>query len=493
MKISNSLGSDLKSVGMKSLTYGLGSVLLRGINLLVLPLYTYYLTPEDYGIVAISASLTALLSLIMPLSLYSAIVPFFFKMDTKATQKRMMGTIWVGMIGGGLLIALAFEFFGVRIFEVIFPKLVFYPYGQISIWTAFFAIFSFMPLNLLQAEEKPKQYVYWTSVTLLLTVAVTVAFVVFLELGAYGYLLATLVANIIMAIPFTRMTLKNIDLTIDFSYLKKAVIFSLPLLPHGISNWVLAVSDRAILQFYVSVSALGIYSLGYTFGMIQIFVGVAITQAWIPFLFKRIAEEGEASEPRLARMITYYVLFLSAIAVGLSLFSKEVIYILTNKSFHTAADFVPIIVVAYLWNGLYIIPLNFLMLKNKTFLIPLVTIPAAAINIAINIVLVPHFGITAAAWATFFAFLSQLLIIQIIAMKVYPFPYEFRRISIVLVTAMIIISISSVINITPWIDFFVKILLFLLAPILLFLAGFLFGDEKSFLKKELNRFISFSK
>ena len=121
------------------------------------------------------------------------------------------------------------------------------------------------------------------------------------------------------------------------------------------------------MQFYVSVSALGIYSLGYTFGMIQIFVSVAITQAWIPFLFKRIAEEGETSEPRLARMITYYVLFLSSIAVGLSLFSKEVIYILTNKSFHTAADFVPIIVVAYLWNGLYIIPLNFLILKSLKY------------------------------------------------------------------------------------------------------------------------------
>ena len=493
MKAPNSLSSDLKSIGVKSIIYGLGSVLLRGINLLVLPLYTYYLTPEDYGIVAISASLTALLSLIMPLSLYSAIIPFFFKMDFKATQKSMMGTIWVGMVGSGFLLAVAFEFFGARIFEIIFPKLVFYPYGQISIWTAFFAIFSFLPLNLFQAEEKPKQYVVWTTATLLLTVAVTVAFVVFLELGAYGYILATLVANIIMAMPFTWMTLKNIDLTIDFSCLKKAVTFSLPLLPHGISNWILALSDRAILQFYVSVSALGIYSLGYTFGMIQIFVGVAITQAWIPFLFKRIAEEGEASEPRLARMITYYVLLLSALAVGLSLFSKEVISILTNKSFHSAAYYVPIIVVGYLWNGLYIIPLNFLVLKNKTFLIPLVTIPAAAINITINIALVPHFGITAAAWATFFAFLSQLLIVQIIAMKVYPFPYEFRRITIVLITAMIIISISFVLNISPWIDFFVKILLFLLFPTLLILTGFLFCDEKSFLKKELNRFISLSK
>jgi len=76
---------------------------------------------------------------------------------------------------------------------------------------------------------------------------------------------------------------------------------------------------------------------------------------------------------------------------------------------------------------------------------------------------------------------------------VYPFPYEFRRITIVLITAMIIISISFVLNISPWIDFFVKILLFLLFPTLLILTGFLFCDEKSFLKKELNRFISLSK
>ena len=68
MKAPKSLSSDLKSVGVKSIIYGLGSVLLRGINLLVLPLYTHYLTPEDYGIVAISASLTALLSLIMPVT-----------------------------------------------------------------------------------------------------------------------------------------------------------------------------------------------------------------------------------------------------------------------------------------------------------------------------------------------------------------------------------------------------------------------------------------
>lgn len=490
MTASSSLRADLKSLGGKSIIYGLGTVLLRGINLLVLPLYTHYLTPEDYGIVAISASLTALLSLIMPLSLYSAIIPFFFKMDSKATRRRMMGTIWLGMIGGGFLISVAFEVFGVRFFDIVFPQLVFNPYGQISIWTAFFAIFSFLPLNLYQAQEKPQNYVFWTSATLLLTVALTIIFVVVLEQGAYGYLLGTLVANVIMAIPFTVVTLKNVEFQLDFAYLKEASIFSLPLLPHGIANWVLALSDRAILQFYVSVSALGIYSLGYTFGMIQIFIGVAITQAWIPFLFKRIAEEGESSETRLARIITYYVLFLSVVAIGLSLFSKDLIYLLTDKSFHSASDIVPIIVIGYLWNGLYIIPLNFLLLKNRTALVPLVTIPAAVVNIVINITFVPHFGIMAAAWGTFFAFLSQLLIVQIIAMRIYPFPYEFRRIISILVVTALIISISLFLNFSPWADFLIKILLYLLVPIVLFFGGFLFSDEKIFLKYKFKSFLN---
>jgi len=489
MSVKNSLRTDLKNLGGKSIIYGLGSVLLRSLNLLVLPLYTHYLTPEDYGIVAIGASLTALLSLIMPLSLYSAIVPFFFEKMSEANRRRMMGTIWIAMLAGGLLISLLLELLGTRFFDVVFPQLSFEPYGRIAIWSAFFVVFSFLPLNLYQAKEKPQSFIFWTSATLVLTVALTIFFVVFLEYGAYGYLLGTLVANIVMAIPFTIVIFRDIDFKVDFSYLKKALVFSLPLLPHSIANWVLAVSDRAILQFYVSVSALGIYSLGYTFGMIQILIGVSMTQAWIPFLFKRIADEGESSEPRLARIITYYVLFLSIVAIGLSLFSKEVIYILTTESFHSASEIVPIVVIAYLWNGLYIIPLNFLFLKKKTSLVPIVTIPAALVNLVMNFTLVPHFGIMAAAWATFFAFLSQLVIIQVIAMKVYPFPYEFRRIVSLLLVSVLIISISLLLNFSLLENFLIKVFLFLSVPVILFYSGFLFNDEQVFLTNSFKKMI----
>ena len=195
----------------------------------------------------------------------------------------MLGNIWFGMLIFGLLLSIIIQIFGTSIFRLIFPQLLFEPYGQLSVWTAFFAIFSFMPLNVWQAEEKPRLYVLWTSITLLLTVAATLLFVVVLKQGAVGYLLGPLVANIILAVPFTLFTIKKIEFKMDLSYFKDASLFSIPLLPHGISNWCLALSDRAILQFYVSFSALGIYSLGYTFGMIQILVEWQLPKHGSPF------------------------------------------------------------------------------------------------------------------------------------------------------------------------------------------------------------------
>ena len=172
-------------------------------------------------------------------------------------------------------------------------------------------------------------------------------------------------------------------------------------------------------------------------------------------------------------------------------FSKEAIFLLTDKSFHTASDIVPIIVIAYLWNGLYIIPLNFLMLKNKTALIPLVTVPSALINVLLNVVFVPYFGIIAAAWSTFLAFLIQLCIVQIIAMKVYPFPYETRRIVLILITTLFVVTLGLLFNISLWADFAIKIIFFFLAPTTLFFFNFFIEDEKLFVRKHIIRLFSF--
>jgi len=473
-----SLRADVRNLAGKSLIYGLGSVLLRSISVLVLPLYTRYLTPEDYGIVALGSTLTALLSHILPLSLYSAVGRFFFLVESAADRRRMIGTIWLAMSAIGLVVSLALDFAGARLFEAVFPQLPFDPYVRIAIWTAFLVLFSFVPLTLFQAQERAEVYVWWTAATLLITVGLTIVCVVFLELGAYGYLLATLIANAVLVLPYLVVMLRHADLCIDPARLKTALAFSLPLVPHGLAGWVLNVSDRAILQFYVTVSALGLYSLGYTFGMIQIMISGAIGNAWFPFVFKRVAEEGNAAEPRLARLATYYILAICAVSVGLCLFARDAIYLLTTEPFHPAHEVVPIIVIAYLWNGLYTLPQNVLFLKSKTAWIPLATVAAATVNVAMNFALVPRYGIMAAAWATFAAFFVMFVILFVIAHRVSAFPYEYRRIMGILGAAAVVISAGLSVNLSLYADILLKAVILLLFPLALLIGGFLTSDER---------------
>lgn len=488
MTVPTTLENDVKNLAVKSVIYGLGSILLKSINLLALPLYTFYLTPADYGIVSLATTLTALLSLIYALSLFSAVARFYFLYDKKLDRDRVAGTLTISIIISGLIMSILLDFFGKSFFYMIFPELAFSPYIRLAIWTAFFVLFSFVPLNLFQAQEKPKIFVIWTSITLVLTVALTILFVVFMRKGAYGYLLAPFIANALVAIPYLWSVRNDMTICFDLEIFRKALAFSLPLLPHNLASWVLGVSDRIILQFYVSLSALGIYSLGYTFGMIQMMVSAAITQAWIPFLFKRISEEGESAQKRLSKLVTYYVLTICFIALGLSLFSKELILILTNKAFHEAYTIVPIVVFAYLWNGLYIIPLNFLFLKMKTNWVFIGTLAGATFNIAINLFFVPIYGIVAAAWATFFAFLIQFLIIFGLANYFYKFQYEYKRIFLIILSTIAISLVSIFIGINIYYDILIKLMLLIVFIIFIIMIVLTDSDEVNYISSFFSRF-----
>jgi O-antigen/teichoic acid export membrane protein len=474
----SSLRADVANLAGKSLVYGLGSVLVRAVGLLVLPLYTRHLTPADYGLVALGSTLTALLSLLLPLGLYNAVSRLFFLAESERDRRRLIGTIWLAMLGFGLVATLALDLAGGPLFGWLFPDLAFDPYVRIALWTAYLSTFSFVPLNLLQAQERPRAYTAWTAATLLLTVAITVLFVVVLGWGAYGYLLGTLVASAIVALPYLVMTLRHADFCIDGARLRSSLAFSLPLIPHGLAAWVLTLSDRTILQIYVSVADLGLYSLGYVFGMVQIMISGAIGNAWFPFVFKRFAEQGAAAEQRVARLATYYVLTICTVAVALCLFARDAIWVLTTDAFYPAHRVVPVIVLGYLWNGLYILPQNLLFVRSKTFLISVVTVVAGAVNVAMNFWLVPAFGIMAAAWATFAAFFTMFVLLHAITRRVYPFPYEYKRIAGILAATATVVVLGLSLPVAPPADIVVELFVFLLFPLLLACGGFLHRDER---------------
>jgi O-antigen/teichoic acid export membrane protein len=421
--------SALRKLVGASAVYGLGSVLVRGLAFLLLPLYTRYLNPSEYGIVALAVTCTVVLGLIYPLGLRGAVSRTWYEEGTPQERRERVGTLWIAMVLAAAAMALALDRAGPWLSAALLPEVPFQPYLRLAVWTAFLGVFGLTPLVLLQAQERPRAYVVLTVGTALVTTLLSV-WLVLLGRGAEGYLLGALLGSGVAAVCYLALTLRQVRPVWRSGVLVPALAFSLPLVPHAIAGWALEMSDRAILSRLVPLHDVGVYSLGYQLGAAMGLLTNAFNAAWVPFLFGALKEEGEAAQPRLARLVTYYAFVLCFVGLGWGLLVEHALPLLAGPEFQAAYHITPWVVGGYVLGGLYFIPTNLLFWRRQTRVIPMVTVAAGAANVGLNLWLIPRYGAIAAAWSTLVAYALLLLLTWWRAERLHPFPYEYRRLGL---------------------------------------------------------------
>ena len=325
--------------------------------------------------------------------------------------------------------ALLLDRTGPSLAAALLPEISFHPYLRLAVWTALLSVFGLTPLVLLQAQERPVAYVAVTIWAALTTTALTVWFVV-RGGGAEGYLTGVLLGAALAALPYLALTMRQIRPVFRLRVLLPALAFSLPLVPHALAAWALEMSDRAILTRFIPLHDVGVYSLGYQLGAAMGLLTTAFNAAWVPFLFGSLKEEGGAAHSRLARLVSYYAAALCFIGLGWSLLVKHAIGYLAGPEFGEAYRITPWVVGGYVFGGLYLIPTNLLFWQQRTTVIPLVTVAAGAVNVGLNLWLVPRHGAIAAAWSTLAAYAVLLVLTWRTAERLHPFPYEYRRLGL---------------------------------------------------------------
>lgn len=413
-----------------SAVYGLGSVLVRGLTFLLLPLYTRYLSPAEYGIVALTVACTVVLGMLYPLGLRAAVSRTYYAGGSVEERKERIGTIWIAMTLSAAVMAILLDRLGPALASAVLPDIPFDPYLRLAVWTAFVGVLAQAPQVLLQAQERAPAYVKVTLGTALVTTAITVLLVVQGK-GAEGYLQGALLGGTVAVLPYVALTLKEIRPVVRWSVLGPALAFSLPLVPHALAGWALELSDRAILTRLLPLRDVGLYSLGYQLGAAMGLLTTAFNAAWVPLLFGTLKEEGEAAHPRLARLVSYYAMVLCFIGLGWSLLVEQAIRVIAAREFWEAYRITPWVVGGYVLGGLYFAPTNLLFWRQRTRVIPLVTLAAGAVNVGLNLWLVPRHGAIAAAWSTLAAYATLLTLTWWIAERVHPFPYEYRRVGVI--------------------------------------------------------------
>ncbi|SEK77444.1 Membrane protein involved in the export of O-antigen and teichoic acid [Aquimarina amphilecti] len=383
---------------------GIYSILMlfqKGINFILIPVLTIYLSTYDYGVVAIVIAINAFLNVFYLLSLPGTLNRFYYEFkDDQEKIKKLFGTIITFVLFNSFVVT-GIIFLGRKWLLLPFLENVdFFPFMALGLVSVIFNPCYAIYQSSLQARQEGVRFGKNNAIFFLVNIILLLTSVILLDMGAKGVLGSLAITNIIFFIYTLSRFRKDITFGIDVDILKKSLKYAFPLIPHTLSGVTTMLIDRIIINKLLNTSLVGIYSIGNNFGSIVFLIASGINQAFVPWFNQKIKDNDQKSIPEIAKLL---IVFYSVIALGLSFFSKEVIMLITPKAYHASWIVIPCISFAFVYHGVYYFFASALFYDIQgrgNRIIPVFTILAAAINIVLNITLIPRYGIFGAAVAT---------------------------------------------------------------------------------------------
>jgi O-antigen/teichoic acid export membrane protein len=414
-----------KRLSKQTLVYGLGDAATRVVGLILLPIYTRFLTPEDYGKLAITILFPTVLSLLLEAGMRSALFKFYF--DNAVERPKLTGTVFL------FLLAVAAAFLTPIILLLdslllpVFKDASLIPLIQLALIGTFFDLGSVTPFAIFRAEQRASQYAVLSVARFLISATLSIIAVVVLGWGVVGLVYANLLTSALFFLICVMMTFRSIQWVIDFKLLKNLLRFGLPLVPANLAGWGLTFSDRFFLERYGNLKQVGVYAVGYSIGGILSMISGWFNTAWLPYGYS-VAQQPDARQ-FYARALTYALTLFTFVGLVLSLFAPEALYLLATPPYYGAASVVPFIVLSHLFFSMnYMIAMG-LDLTGKTFYYPFIVGASAAVNLLLNFLLIPPFGMIGAATSTALSYMLMPVLAYVIVRRFYPVPYEWARMS----------------------------------------------------------------
>lgn len=466
------LGSQLGRLGKHSAIYGLGGLIQRFLAVLLLPVYTRYLTPSDYGTVETLIALTTALVIVLRLGMPNAFIRFYF--DSKDPDQRRvilrtsfwftMGVATLGLIGG---VALSPE-----ISTLLFGS----DDDATVVAAAFVGLWAQMNweqmLSLFRVEERSVAYVSASLANIGVTITATLVLVVQLDKGPLGVIVGNFIGTLVVYTLLLGYRREQLGLQFDRRLFREMNRFGLPLVPSALMLWVTNLSDRFFLLKLADAEEVGLYSVGVRIASAMALALTAFRTAWPAFAYS-IDDEGEAKRT-YAWVLTYVVVLMSWAATGLALLSPWLVDWIAAPAFSSSSEVVgPLAFSVVLFSGYVVIAIGLGRTKRTQFNW-VITGAAAIVNVSLNLILIPEYGMMGAAIATLAAYATMFVGMIWWAQRVYPVRYQWRRVVTAVAVAVAIVVAGKLAGA----GLAVALLLSLVYPLVLALTGFYLPAER---------------
>lgn len=463
---------NLKYFVKHSIVYSISNVATKAIGVVLLPLYSVFLSISEFGVLGILEITMSILTEVINLGLGPALVMLSNAQEYSDKKRSALFTIFLTAAVICAIFILAGEAFVGFISKYFGKPEEFNLYLRLSLFIIVMRVLNNLMFDKLRADERSMLYTILSLIKLTVTLGLTIYFVAYAKMSVtgvlYAYILGEGIAFIIL-FPFIAVQMQP---KFSTSIMNASLRFGVPLIFTSIAMMILNVSDRYILKYFANYATLGQYDLGYRIaGVLNMFIIMPISLALMPIAYKMYGTEGD--KRYFSKMMTYMTYVLVWTGLALSFFSKEIIQLFAhNPDYWPAYKVVPVIVFSYVFFGMRLVASLGLYLTKKTKYVAYTTIIAAVINIGLNFILIPKYGMMAAAYTTLAAFLVLYLISDRIAARFYNIPFENLKLFFVIILGTVLYIAVYYLRINFVMDIFLKIILIIAFPFLLYLLKF---------------------
>lgn len=418
-----SSASSSKSLAVGSSIYLISNILNGLVPFALLPVLTRYLTPAEYGEVAMFQTWIAALAAFTGLSVHGAAERKYYDEGSDGDELRR----FIGACLQILVLSTAVTFFFVLIFRVQLSDLL----GLRTEWllwgvgasTAGFLV----QIRLGQWLIRKQAVAYGTlqiSLSLMLMLLSIVTVVVLLW-GSEGRILAQIfTAAAFMGISLYFLHADGlIGFNTQWSRIREALAFGVPLIPHVAGGFLLASVDRIVVNAELGLGAAGVYMAAVQLSMGMLLVFDAVNKAYIPWLYERLKRDLMAEKRQIVRYTYIYFCIALLMAALAFLLGPFFIRLIAGDQYAAAGEVIGWLALGQAFCGMYFMVTNYIFYSKRTAMLSLATITSGLLNVGLLLVLIEPLGLTGAAQAFCIAMAVRFLLTWVVAQKRHPMPW----------------------------------------------------------------------
>ena len=418
--------SPLKNLIRSTFTYGIGDVLLFGISYLVMiPLLTHYLSPEEYGAVATLNTLSVFLVAALQIGLPSAAFRFWYMQKSRERQRAYMTGIWLTSVVLAAVLVAALLFLGRPLWDRWILRASFDEFAPYIVWGAFCQVLIAFKSVILRALDRSRWFIMLDITQFIVMLTMVWFQVVVLHAGVIGQVKGVFYTQVVFALISAVIVLCTCGIRVSREGVGRSVVFALPVFVTGIVSLMATRSTILIAQNYVSAAAVGILALGMQIGAMVQLAATSFEKAWQPFLYSRDPEHARTS---LRAILDLAAPAYTLAAMFLALFAPELIGLASSPAYASAWVIVGIAAFGALFVALSSIVNGGLYYATRSGASLLVTSLAAATNVLLCWLLIPRWGISGAALATTLSGVVSVTFMIVAARKAFDRDLGFYRV-----------------------------------------------------------------